>query len=130
MQEWMSKDCCSVPLHYHQTFVSLKVIQICQDEHFDITKGCLLACPDKKKYYCDACVSKSREQWGDDQGRVRCPFCRQPTYFVCAKWIFVNDEAKRQEAKKEKANTYQKSKKSRKRQQVAEGKRKARLQQS
>ncbi|KAL0057432.1 hypothetical protein AAF712_015930, partial [Marasmius tenuissimus] len=103
-KEWMRKDPCS----------------ICQDEQFNITKGCLLACPDKKKYYCDVCVSRSREQCADDQGRVRCPFCRQPTYFVSTKWIFVNDEAKQREAQKETNKRYQKAKKSRKRQRLAE----------
>ncbi|KAL0057959.1 hypothetical protein AAF712_015382, partial [Marasmius tenuissimus] len=77
-KEWMTKDSCC----------------ICQDKQLDITKGCPLACTDKKKYYCDQCVSKIQEQWGDDQGRILCPFCQQLTYFVSTKWIFVNDETK------------------------------------
>ncbi|KAK1218275.1 hypothetical protein PQX77_019040 [Marasmius sp. AFHP31] len=101
---WMSNDCCS----------------ICQDKQFDINEGCLLACTDKKKYYCDVCVSKCRAQWADDQGRVQCPFCRQQTFFISTTWIFVNDKAKREEARKASRKKYQREKKSRKRRQLAE----------
>ncbi|KAL0068966.1 hypothetical protein AAF712_003959 [Marasmius tenuissimus] len=100
---WMGEECCS----------------ICHDEQFDTTKGCLLACTDKKKYYCDNCAAQARKHWADNQGRVPCPFCRQPSYFVSTRWIFVDDGARREAARKERRKKYEKMKKSKKRKQNA-----------
>ncbi|KAK1234562.1 hypothetical protein PQX77_002233 [Marasmius sp. AFHP31] len=42
------------------------------------------------------------------------------TFFISTTWIYVNDEAKREEARKASRKKYQKEKKSRKRRQLAE----------
>ncbi|KAL0566855.1 hypothetical protein V5O48_015145 [Marasmius crinis-equi] len=101
---WMSKDVCPV----------------CIESQFDVSKGCLLACPDKKKYYCENCVSSLRQTDADDLGRIPCPFCRKRAYFVCTQWIFVNDEDKRKEAKARYKRAHRNQQKSQKRKREAE----------
>ncbi|KAL0573743.1 hypothetical protein V5O48_008204 [Marasmius crinis-equi] len=121
-QDWISRDGCP----------------ICQEKHYDLGNGCLLACTDKKKIYCKQCVTGLLESQTNEHGQVQCsfkvvvvedrdlnnlfagPLCRKHTYLISTKWVFVNDEEKRQAAIEESHKRHRKNKKSKKRQRAAE----------
>ncbi|KAL0572098.1 hypothetical protein V5O48_009866 [Marasmius crinis-equi] len=103
---------------------------VCLEEDFDIQSACLATCSDVKTLYCRGCVLKILEsdKRRDKVGRVICeympqrkatnadnppiaPMTRQWTYFICTKWVFVNDENARKSAMAESKRRYKKAQK-------------------
>ncbi|KAL0563897.1 hypothetical protein V5O48_018163, partial [Marasmius crinis-equi] len=86
---------------------------VCLEEDFDIQSACLAMCSDVKTLYCRGCVLNILEsdKRRDKVGRVISPMTRQWTYFICTKWVFVNDENARKLAMAESKRRYKKAQK-------------------
>ncbi|KAJ8078216.1 hypothetical protein PM082_000422 [Marasmius tenuissimus] len=104
------------------TWLSVDGCAICYETAFDLGKAALMTCVDKKKIYCEECVSTllhgKKDDEGtvivdskkDNQGRVSCPVCGQNHYFVNTMWVL---EVERAAIVLEKRKAYEKLKQSR-----------------